>query len=107
MASPIVKRSIIIAGQRTSISLEHAFWKGLKEIAARHDTSVQSVVSAVRGGRGPCNLTSALRLFVLEYYQTDGRGKTKGRQIGWGRAESSGGTALESCAGEGSSAIAT
>ena len=69
--SPIVKRSIMIAGQRTSISLEDAFWKGLKEIAAKHDMSVQSVVAAVHGGRHRGNLSSTLRLFVLEYYRTD------------------------------------
>jgi predicted DNA-binding ribbon-helix-helix protein len=71
MKSPIVKRSIMIAGHRTSITLEDAFWKGLKEIAARHETSVQGVVAAIHGGRHRGNLSSALRLFVLEYYRTD------------------------------------
>jgi predicted DNA-binding ribbon-helix-helix protein len=71
MKSPIVKRSIMIAGHRTSISLEDAFWKGLKEIAAKHDMSVQNVVAAVHGGRHRGNLSSTLRLFVLEYYRTD------------------------------------
>jgi len=71
MKSAIVKRSIMIAGHRTSISLEDAFWKGLKEIAAKHDTSVQNVVAAVHGGRHRGNLSSTLRLFVLEYYRTD------------------------------------
>jgi predicted DNA-binding ribbon-helix-helix protein len=71
MKSPIVKRSVMIAGHRTSISLEDAFWKGLKEIAAKHDMSVQNVVAAVHGGRHRGNLSSTLRLFVLEYYRTD------------------------------------
>jgi predicted DNA-binding ribbon-helix-helix protein len=71
MKSPIVKRSIMIAGRRTSITLEDAFWKGLKEIAAKHETSVQKVVAAVHSQhRG--NLSSALRLFVLDYYWVDG-----------------------------------
>jgi predicted DNA-binding ribbon-helix-helix protein len=71
MKSPIVKRSIMIAGHRTSISLEDAFWNGLKEIAAKHDMSVQNVVAAVHGGRHRGNLSSTLRLFVLEYYRAD------------------------------------
>jgi predicted DNA-binding ribbon-helix-helix protein len=71
MKSPIVKRSIMIAGRRTSVSLEDAFWKGLKEIAIKHDTSVQSIVAAVHSQqRG--NLSSALRLFVLDYYWSYG-----------------------------------
>jgi predicted DNA-binding ribbon-helix-helix protein len=79
----IVKRSVMIAGRRTSITLEDAFWMGLKEIAAKHDTSVQNVVSAVRNGRSPPNLSSALRLFVLEYYRSDGGEKAR---VGWSPA---------------------
>ena len=75
--SPIVKRSIMIGGHRTSISLEDPFWRGLKEIAAKHDMSVQNVVAAVHGGRHRGNLSSTLRLFVLEYYRADNRGVTK------------------------------
>jgi predicted DNA-binding ribbon-helix-helix protein len=77
LKSPIVKRSIMIAGHRTSISLEDAFWKGLKEIAAKHNVSVQNVVAAVHGGRHRGNLSSTLRLFVLEYYRTDNCGMNK------------------------------
>jgi predicted DNA-binding ribbon-helix-helix protein len=77
LKSPIVKRSIMIAGHRTSISLEDAFWRGLKEIAAKHDMSVQNVVAAVHGGRHRGNLSSTLRLFVLEYYRTDNCGMSK------------------------------
>jgi predicted DNA-binding ribbon-helix-helix protein len=94
MASPIVKRSIMIAGHRTSISLEDGFWRGLKEIAAKHDTSVQSVVSAVRGGRGACNLSSELRLFILEYYRADAQGKIGGQQVCWDSPRQSSSTAL-------------
>ena len=83
MKSHIVKRSIVLAGHRTSITLEDAFWKGLKEIAAKHDTSVQRVVAAVRSQhRG--NLSSALRLFVLDYYSSTGccRAEEKDRGVG-------------------------
>ena len=71
MKSPIIKRSIMIASHRTSISLEEPFWRGLKDIAARHETSVQNVVASVHGGRHRGNLSSSLRQFVLEYYQSN------------------------------------
>jgi predicted DNA-binding ribbon-helix-helix protein len=71
MKSPIIKRSIMIASHRTSISLEEPFWRGLKDIAAKHETSVQNVVASVHGGRHRGNLSSSLRQFVLEYYRSN------------------------------------
>ena len=71
MKSPIIKRSIMIASHRTSISLEEPFWRGLKDIAARHETSVQNVVASVHGGRHRGNLSSSLRQYVLEYYRSN------------------------------------
>ena len=80
MKSPIIKRSIMIASHRTSISLEEPFWRGLKDIAARHETSVQNVVASVHGGRHRGNLSSSLRQFVLEYYRSNCCGKAEGRK---------------------------
>src|SRR5882724_11996722 len=79
MKSPVVKRSIVIAGHKTSVSLEDAFWRGLKEIAGGQDISVSEMVGAIDSGRAQGNLSSALRLFVLDHYRsrispaTDGR----------------------------------
>ncbi len=70
MNSPVVKRSIMIDGHRTSVSLEDAFWKALKSIAAKHSVSVSSLVAAIHGGRHRGNLSSTLRLYVLSYYQS-------------------------------------
>jgi predicted DNA-binding ribbon-helix-helix protein len=64
--SAIVKRSIAIAGHRTSVSLEAPFWEALREIAAARGVSVQRLVGEVDAGRGRHNLSSALRVFVLE-----------------------------------------
>lgn len=64
-ASGIVKRSVSIAGHRTSISLEAPFWDALKEIAGARGASVQQLVGAIDAGRGTQNLSSAIRLFVL------------------------------------------
>jgi predicted DNA-binding ribbon-helix-helix protein len=69
MKSPIVKRSIIIAGHKTSISLEDAFWMGLKEIASGCDRTLSEMVARIDSGRAHGNLSSAIRLFVLDHYR--------------------------------------
>ena len=73
MKSPVVKRSIVLAGHKTSVSLEDAFWAGLKEIAGRRLMTVSDLVQTIDSQRQQGNLSSALRLFVLEFYRTEGR----------------------------------
>jgi len=63
MRSPIVKRSIVIAGHKTSVSLEDAFWEGLKEIVVERHTSLSNLVAAIDSARQHGNLSSAIRLF--------------------------------------------
>ena len=66
MKSGIVKRSVIINGHKTSVSLEDAFWSEVKAIAAERNLSLTELVSLVDHERGEVgNLSSALRLFVL------------------------------------------
>jgi len=62
----VVKRSLVIAGHRTSVSLEDAFWRRLREIAAERGLSVNALAASVDAARGDANLSSALRVFVLE-----------------------------------------
>lgn len=62
----VIKRSIAIAGHRTSVSLEEAFWRVLKEIAANDGVSLAALVAQIDAGRGEANLSSALRVFALE-----------------------------------------
>ena len=69
MKSTIVKRSIVVAGHKTSVSLEDAFWTGLKEIRERHMT-LSELVAEIDAQRQLGNLSSALRLFVLDFYRT-------------------------------------
>jgi len=69
MKSSVVKRSIVIAGHKTSISLEDAFWKGLKEIAAVRGQTLSDMVAAIDRDRQDGNLSSAIRLFVLDHYR--------------------------------------
>jgi predicted DNA-binding ribbon-helix-helix protein len=66
MKSPIVKRSIVIGGHKTSVSLEDAFWQGLKEIALGQRTTLSNTVAEIDRTRQQSNLSSAIRLFVLD-----------------------------------------
>jgi predicted DNA-binding ribbon-helix-helix protein len=69
MKSPVVKRSIVIAGHKTSVSLEDAFWKCLKEIAGERQMTLSDLVASIDTGRQHGNLSSAIRLFVLDHYR--------------------------------------
>jgi predicted DNA-binding ribbon-helix-helix protein len=69
MKSPVVKRSIVIAGHKTSVSLEDAFWQGLKEIAGGRDMTLSDLVATIDTERQHGNLSSAIRLFVLDFYR--------------------------------------
>ena len=73
MKSPVIKRSIVIAGHKTSVSLEDAFWRGLKDIAASRHVTLSDLVGAIDSERQHGNLSSAIRLFVLEHYQALGK----------------------------------
>ena len=70
MKSSVVKRSIVVAGHKTSVSLEDAFWKGLKEIAGGRDVTLSDLVAAIDSERQQGNLSSAIRLFVLDFYRS-------------------------------------
>jgi len=69
MKSPIIKHSIVIAGRRTSISLEDEFWECLREIAKERNETFGGLVSKIDADRQLFNLSSAIRLFVLHYYR--------------------------------------
>ena len=62
----VIKRSLSIAGHATSISLEEPFWVELKLIAARDQTSLAQLVRGIDDARSGTNLSSALRLHVLD-----------------------------------------
>jgi predicted DNA-binding ribbon-helix-helix protein len=83
MKSPVAKRSIVINGHKTSVSLEEAFWTGMKEIAASCNKTLAELTSEIASQRQQGNLSSAIRLFVLDHFKTramsvrDGNGKPK------------------------------
>jgi predicted DNA-binding ribbon-helix-helix protein len=68
MKSTIVKRSVLIAGRKTSVSLEEQFWSIMKEISAQRGMTLNQLVSAISADRQEgANLSSAIRLFVLDH----------------------------------------
>jgi predicted DNA-binding ribbon-helix-helix protein len=67
--SQVLKRSIAIAGHKTSVSLEEEFWKSMKEIAGGRNMTVAELVGAIDAERNQANLSSAIRLFVLGFYR--------------------------------------
>jgi predicted DNA-binding ribbon-helix-helix protein len=72
----VVKRSVVLNGHKTSVSLENEFWQGLHEIAERQGTSIAQLVAQIDRGRDNCNLSSAIRVFVY----THSRGHVKSFQ---------------------------
>jgi predicted DNA-binding ribbon-helix-helix protein len=69
MNSVVIKRSVVVAGHKTSISLEDPFWKSLKEIAGGQHMTLSALLIAIDSERHEGNLSSAIRLFVLKYYR--------------------------------------
>ena len=68
--STVVKRSILMAGHRTSVSVEDEFWKGLKESAGVRRMSLSKLIASIDAERRRgSNLSSAIRLFVLDFYR--------------------------------------
>jgi predicted DNA-binding ribbon-helix-helix protein len=72
MSRPI-KRSFTIGGHRTSISLEAPFWEALKAAAAQEGMSSSNLIGRIDAERGSSGLSSAVRIWLLGYYRSDGR----------------------------------
>jgi predicted DNA-binding ribbon-helix-helix protein len=69
MKSLVVKRSVVIAGHKTSVSIEEAFWRSLKEIAGARSMGLSDLITTINCDRDYGNLSSAIRLFVLKVYR--------------------------------------
>ncbi len=71
MTSPVIKRSIVIDGTKTSISIENAFWESLKEVAAEKGMTISALVSSIKANRREnSNLSSAIRVYLLSEFRT-------------------------------------
>jgi len=73
LKSSVSKRSIVIAGHKTSVSLEDQFWNSLKEIAGQRGITLAELVATIDRNRNHANLSSAIRLFVLGVYRDQRR----------------------------------
>jgi predicted DNA-binding ribbon-helix-helix protein len=71
MKSSVVKRSVVINGHKTSVSLEDAFWTEAKNIAHTQQTTLSELVTKIDVTREQGNLSSAIRLFVLDHFRNE------------------------------------
>jgi predicted DNA-binding ribbon-helix-helix protein len=69
MKSLVVKRSVVLAGHKTSVSLEDAFWNSLREIARGRQMTLSALLAGIDSQRNYGNFSSAIRLFVLDFYR--------------------------------------
>jgi predicted DNA-binding ribbon-helix-helix protein len=70
-SSVVKKRSIILGGHKTSVSLEDEFWKSLRQIALERGETGSQLIAEIDAERQSANLSSAIRLFVLRYYRDE------------------------------------
>jgi predicted DNA-binding ribbon-helix-helix protein len=87
MKSPVVKRSIVVGGHKTSVSLEEAFWNSMKEISHERSVTLSELVGEIDTNRNQGNLSSAIRLFVLDHFRTLAAGPTGGTRPRAGHAQ--------------------
>ena len=78
--SPVVKRSIVVGGHKTSVSLEEAFWSSMKEISGIRSMTLSELVGEIDTARQQGNLSSAIRLFVLDHFKSRAVGPIGGVQ---------------------------
>jgi predicted DNA-binding ribbon-helix-helix protein len=69
MSSPVLKRSVVVSGHKTSVSLEEPFWQALREIAREREMTMSALLNSIASKRGESNLSSAVRVFVLEHFR--------------------------------------
>jgi predicted DNA-binding ribbon-helix-helix protein len=82
MKSSIVKRSVIIGGHKTSVSLEAPFWYGLRDIAEMRQKPLSVVLHEIDAARASANLSSAIRVFVLKHFRDQTIGEQSQREGG-------------------------
>ena len=73
MKSSVVKRSVVIDGHKTSVSLEDAFWTELKNIAHARQLTLSELIGKIEAMREQSNLSSAIRLFVLDHFRDEAK----------------------------------
>ena len=83
MQTAVIKRSIVLDGHKTSVSLENEFWNGLRDIAGKENISLSTLVGKIDRERNSCNLSSAIRVHVFSYFRAQAdRLETSQRPLG-------------------------
>jgi predicted DNA-binding ribbon-helix-helix protein len=80
MKSAIIKRSVVVNGHKTSVSLENEFWEALRDVADEQSVKLSTLVQQIDRGRANANLSSAIRVFVFDHYRNLNDGPTPRRQ---------------------------
>jgi predicted DNA-binding ribbon-helix-helix protein len=70
MKSAVIKRSVVVNGHKTSVSLENEFWDALRQVAKQSNVSVARLLVEIERSRTTINLSSAIRIFLLNYFRT-------------------------------------
>jgi predicted DNA-binding ribbon-helix-helix protein len=81
MNTAVIKRSLLINGKKTSVSLENEFWNALREIADQENTTAAKLVEEIDRQRSTVNLSSATRVYVYRYFRSIGGGHGSTRQL--------------------------
>ena len=81
MKSENIKRSVTIHGRKSSVNLEDTFWSGLREIARTQGCSASNLIAEIDKGRQVGNLSSAIRIFVLEHFRAKAAGQTESGRV--------------------------
>jgi predicted DNA-binding ribbon-helix-helix protein len=69
--SVVISRAISVAGRKTSVSVEDAFWLALRQIANQRKLTLSKLVTFIDAERQNANLSSAIRLYVLKHFQDE------------------------------------
>jgi predicted DNA-binding ribbon-helix-helix protein len=80
-SSGLTKHSLLIAGHRTSVSLEDAFWDALKQVASTQGSSVAALVAEIDADRGDANLSSAIRVYLLKWLARPANTEPRARDL--------------------------
>jgi predicted DNA-binding ribbon-helix-helix protein len=71
MKSAVIKRSVVVNGRKTSVSLENEFWDALRQVAKQSNVSVAMLLVEIERSRTTINLSSAIRIFLLNHFRTE------------------------------------
>ena len=78
MKSAVIKRSVVINGRKTSVSLENEFWDALRQVAKQSNVTVARLLVEIERSRTTINLSSAIRIFLLNHFRTQNSDLSRG-----------------------------